>query len=176
MAKQEEDLIFNIGDRVIRFRISGIDDLDVDKILRIDYENLVAEILTFPVMVNKLGILCADMDNLYQQEKLDLSIYEAKAREKIRTKLGGEKDGKRVTLDEIDTQMTLDKVWKSKKLRMFRIYKEKEYVYSVWQSAKDKSSKLDKMSLTIKSGDINDKIIQGQLNNIGFKIRKGLIK
>lgn len=172
----QKKLVFTIGDRVIGFTVSEFDDLDIDKLLRIDYENLVAEILTFPVVVNKLGLLCADMDNLFQESKLDLSIYEAKTKEKIRQDIEEEKGGKRPTIDEIDTQLTLDKIWKLKKKKLYKTQKEKEYMYSIYNAARDKSSKLDKLSLTVRAGDIDDKIIQGQLNNIYFKIKDGIIK
>lgn len=162
---------FTIGDRVVLFRVEDFNDLDLDKLLRIDYENLVAELVTFPVVVNRLGLLCADMDNEFQQAKLELSIYEAKASDKIRN--GSEK---KLTIAEVESALTQDKIWKVKKQKMLRIQKEKEYMYSVYSAAKDKSNKLDKLSLTIRTGDIDDKIIQRQLNNVYFKIKEGAIK
>lgn len=178
MAEQRK-LKFTIGDRVVVFRTEDFDDLDIDKLLKIDYANLMAEMITFPVVVNKLGILCADMDNLFQEAKLDLSIYEAKTKDKFRGILEtSDEKGKikRPTVDEVDSALTQDKIWKVKKQKLNRILKEKEYMYSVYMSAKDKSEKLNKLSLTIKSGDVNEQIIQSQLNNVHFKIKQGLIK
>lgn len=171
----QRELKFTIGDRVVLFKVDTFTDLDLDKLLKIDYENLVAELVTFPVVVNRLGLLCADMDNEFQQSKLDLSIYEAKTNERLRDTLWEEND-KKPTIAEVESALLQDKVWKVKKKKMLRIQKEKEYMYSVYSAAKDKSNKLDKLSLTIRSGDIDDKIIQRQLNNVYFKIKEGAIK
>jgi hypothetical protein len=176
---EQRKLKFTIGDSVVIFRIEDFDDLDVDKLLKIDYSNLIAEMITFPVVVNRLGILCADMDNLFQEAKLDLSIYEAKAKDKFRDSLityDEKGKSKRPTVDEVESALLQDKIWKIKKQRLNKILKEKEYMYSVYTSAKDKSEKLNKLSLTIKSGDVNEQIIQSQLNNVYFKMKRGLIK
>lgn len=172
-------LKFTIGDKVILFRVEEFENLDLDKLLKIDYENLVAELVTFPVVVNRLGLLCADMDNEFQMAKLNLSIYEAKQKKVIRQDLifHDEKGkAKHPTINEVDDALTTDKGWKVKKMKMLRIQKEKEYMYSVYSSAKDKSHKLDKLSLTIKSGDVDMKIIQRQLNSVYFKIKDGMIQ
>lgn len=172
-------LKFTIGDKVILFRVEEFTDLDLDKLLKIDYENLIAELVTFPVVVNRLGLLCADMDNEFQMAKLNLSIFEAKRKKTLREELTftDEKDKvKKPTIDEIDSALLSDKIWKVKKLKMISVQKEKEYMYSIYSSAKDKSHKLDKLSMTIKSGDIDMKIIQRQLNSVYFKIKDGMIK
>lgn len=168
-------LKFTIGDKVILFKVDDFTDLDLDRLLKIDYENLVAELITFPVVVNRLGLLCADMDNEFQQAKLNLSIYEAKANDKLREKLWEEND-KKPTIAEVDSALLQDKMWKIKKKKMLKVQKEKEYMYSVYNAAKDKSNKLDKLSMTLRTGDIDDKIIQRQINNVYFKIKEGRIQ
>jgi hypothetical protein len=173
------ELKFAIGDKVVMFKVEDFEDIDLDKLLKIDYENLMAEMVTFPVVVNKLGLLCADMDNEFQQAKLNLSIFEAKRKKELREELEfSDEKGKvkRPTIDEVDSALITDKVWKVKKQKMLKVQKEKEYMYSIYSSAKDKSNKLDKLSLTIKSGDVDMKIIQRQLNSVYFKIKDGLIK
>lgn len=179
MAKKTLTLTF--GEKVISFKFEEFDDnLDIDKLLKIDYENLVAEILTFPVVVNKLGLLAADMDNELQQAKLNLAIYEAKRKNELREELQQYDDNgkpKRAPgVDEVESAMQIEAKWKIMKKKIFKADKEKEYIYSVYSSAKDKSNKLDKLSLTVKTGDIDDKIIQKQLNNVYFKMKDGKIK
>jgi phosphoenolpyruvate-protein kinase (PTS system EI component) len=177
MSKRE--LKFTIGDKVLIFKVQEFDDLDLDKLLRIDYDNLVAELVTFPVVVNKLGLLAVDMDNELQESKLDLSIFEAKRKKELREELEtSDEKGKmkKPTIDEVDSALLSDPKWKVKKKVFLKIQKEKEYMYTIYQSAKDKSNKLDKLSMTLRTGDIDDKIIQQQLNNVYFKIKDGRIK
>jgi len=152
-------------------------NVNLDKLLKIDYGNLVAEMLTFPVVVNKLGLLVADMDNQIQLAKLNLSIKESKLKKKIRNKLAArDEKGKKPTISEVEDAMITNKIWIKSKIDYIDTIKKKEYMYSIYESAKDKSRKLDKLSLTIKTGDIDDKIIQRQLNNVYFRIKDGLIK
>lgn len=177
MSKRE--LKFTVGDKVLLFKIQEFDDLDLDKLLRIDYDNLVAELVTFPVVVNKLGLLAVDMDNELQEAKLDLSIFEAKRKKELREELEtSDEKGKmkKPTIDEVDSALLSDPKWKVKKKVFLKVQKEKEYMYTIYQSAKDKSNKLDKLSMTLRPGDVDDKIIQQQLNNVYFKIKDGRIK
>ena len=179
MSDTKKDLIFNIGEKVVKFSVGEFNDLDIDTILKIDYTNLIAEMITFPVVVNRIGLLAADMDNELQQVKLDLLIYEAKRKNELRDNLSSSDDKGKVknpTIDEVNSALYLDKIWKVKKTKLNRIEKEKEYMYSIYTSAKDKSNKLDKLSLTIKSGDVDHTMIQKQLNSVYFKIKDGLIK
>ena len=173
-------LIFNLGDKVVKFTVQDFaKNVEIDKLLKIDYGNLVAELVTFPVVVNKLGLLAAQMDNQVQISKLNLSITEAKLKEKIRKKLtfiDDKNKRKNPTISEVEGAMITNKLWIKKKTDYITTIKEKEYMYSFYESAKDKSRKLDKLSLTLKTGDIDMKIIQRQLNNVYFKIKDGFIK
>jgi hypothetical protein len=177
MASKE--LLFTIGDKVVKFKVGDFNDIDIDKILKIDYANLVAELITFPVVVNKLGLLAADMDNEFQQAKLNLLIYESKRKNELRDHLASSDEKGKVknpTVDEVNSALYLDKIWKAKKIKVNAVEKEKEYMYSIYLSAKDKSNKLDKLSMTLRAGDVDLEIIQKQMNNIYFKIKDGLVK
>jgi len=57
------------------------EELNIDKILRIDYPNLIPEILTFPAILNKLGILLANAENDLKETELDYRIWKAKIKE-----------------------------------------------------------------------------------------------
>ena len=80
------------------------DEIDVDELMTIHYENLVGEIITFPVVVNRLGLLLADAERALAETKLNCEIMEAKVREEIRTALNDEEDRKKpATVDEVNT-------------------------------------------------------------------------
>lgn len=170
------ELRFTMGDNVIQFKLDDFEDnMDLDKLLKIDYSNLLAELITFPVVVNRFGLLAAEMDGILQEEKLNLSIYEAKAKERIRNEFGSDPDKKRYTVGEVDDALLMDKIWQKKKQKFNRVTKEKEFMYSIYQSAKDKSHKLDKLSMSLKFGDMDEQILQSQLNKVYFNIKKGTI-
>lgn len=67
-------------------------EIDVDDLMAIHYDNLVGEIITFPVVVNRLGLLLADAERSLAETKLNCAIVEAKLREEIRILLNTEED------------------------------------------------------------------------------------
>lgn len=168
------------GDRIIKINLNDFDkNVDVDNLLKIDYANLVAEMITFPVVVNRFGILVADMDNKIAEAKLDLEIYTAKAKRNLRRELIEVDDkgkNKNPTIGEVDDALLKDKVWQSKKKQTFEVQKERDYINSIYWSAKDKSTKLDKLSLSIQPGDVDERLIQKEINGISMKISAGLMK
>lgn len=148
------------------------DEIDVDELMTIHYENLVGEIITFPVVVNRLGLLLADAERALAETKLNCEIMEAKVREEIRTALNDEEDRKKpATVDEVNTAVYQSPVYKANKLKLFEAQKTRDYVASLLFSAKDKSSKLDKLSLSIPAGDIEEHLLQSKANSV-MKVRK----
>lgn len=174
MKSSRNKMVFTFGDDVIEFNVGEFeDDLDLDKLLKIDYSNLMAEILTFPVVVNRLGLLAAQMDNEVKQSKLNLEVFEAKQKARIREEWEG---AKKPTNDEIDSLLMTNVKVIAKKKMLNDLTRDKEYLYTIYSSAKDKSEKLNKLSLTIKVGDVDDQIIQSQLNKVYFRIKQGRMK
>lgn len=166
---------FSIGDRIIQFKFNDFDDeVDVDKILKIDYGNLLAELLVFPVVVNRLGILAAEMDNEVSQAKLDFSVFKAKESERLRISLQDE-NGKRPTIAEVEDALIQQAKYRIKYKQFNKVIKEKEYIYSIYMSAKDKSKKLDRLSTSLRGEDLDEATIQKQMNSIYFKLQKGKI-
>ena len=175
----ESTVTLNFGDKVVNLSVNIFDDeVDIDSLLKIDYANLIAEMITFPVIVNKFGMLVADMDNKLAEAKLDLDIYSSKRKESLRNSLSEQDDKgkvKKPTLDELDSALIGDKVFQLKKRKTFTAQKERDYVNSIYWAAKDKSDKLDKLSLSIQPGDIDVKTIQRSMNGIAIKFKNNVM-
>lgn len=166
-------MVFNFGDKVIEFKVGEFgDDLDIDKILKIDYGNLMAEILTYPVVVNRFGLLAAEMDNVVKQSKIDLEVFEAKQKNRIRDEWDG---SKKPTVDEVESELISNVKHIAKRRTYNNLIRDKEYLYTIYSAAKDKSEKLNKLSLSIRTGDFDESMIQSQLNKVYFNIKKGRI-
>lgn len=177
----ENNLTLNFGDKVIRFKMDDFEeDMDIDNLMRIDYSNLVAELITFPVAVNKLGILAAEMDSELRLAKLNLKIKESKIRQQVREELSFDEDEKRKpknpTVQEVEDGMLTNKVFIQASKKFIQTEKERDYINSLYDAAKDKSRKLDKLSFTLEAGDINEALVQRQLNKIQYRIKDGRIK
>jgi hypothetical protein len=150
------------------------EDIDVDSLLQIDMTNFIGEVITFPVVVNRLGVLLADMDSSLSELKLNLEIQESKVRERLRLKK--EQIGEKApTVEMLNTAVISDGLYQTLKRNQIRKQKERDYINSIFWSAKDKSNKLDKLSLTVNVSDIPDSLIEGKINNVLIKKTKKLI-
>ena len=55
--------VIKIKDKTYFLKFDDFDEnVDVDSLLKIDYGNLLGELVTFPVVVNRFGVLLADAE------------------------------------------------------------------------------------------------------------------
>jgi hypothetical protein len=164
-----------LGKKTYQFSFNDFDeeDVDIESLLKIDYSNLIGEMITFPIWVNRFGNMLAEAESSVSESKLNLNVHEAKLKEKYRLEI--QNAGGKATVDAISAYVLADKSY----IALFKAYinsqKTRDYISSIFWSAKDKSSKLDKLSLSIQPGDINPVSIEGRINNIVIKSRKNLI-
>ena len=163
--------IINVGGQTLAIVYEEFDEkVDLDNLLKIDYSNLMGEIITFPIIVNRFGLLLADAESAVAEAKLTLEIYEAKAKERFRVQLLGENGGKNPTVDASNSAVIQDKGYQQMKRKFIDAQKVRDYLNSAFWSAKDKSAKLDKLSLTIQDGELPDEVLERRVN--GIKVKK----
>lgn len=163
--------IINVGGQTLAIVYEEFDEkVDLDSLLKIDYSNLMGEIITFPIIVNRFGLLLADAESAVAEAKLTLEIYEAKAKERFRVQLVGENGGKNPTVDALNSAVIQDKGYQQMKRKYIDAQKVRDYLNSAFWSAKDKSAKLDKLSLTIQDGELPDGVLERRVN--GIKVKK----
>lgn len=177
------NITINIGDKKLIATtglFDDIDDFNIDRILSIDYRNLIKEVLTFPVILNRLGFLVVQSENEVREAELDLRIWKAKKRKKVRKDFEDDivsKDSsrKKYTLDEVDDAMRSDPMYKVKYSTVYRRQKNFEYVNSIYWAAKAKSDTLLKLSLSlqhdIQSDNIDVSDLVGEFNSVELNIR-----
>nr|DAO60402.1 MAG TPA: hypothetical protein [Caudoviricetes sp.] len=162
--------IISIGENTYKLVFDDFDDgVDLDNLLKIDYSNLIGEIVTFPIIVNKFGLLLADAESQVSEVKLSVDVYESKAKERLRIKLQEENGGKNPTIDALNSAVIQDKGYQAMRRKLIEVQKVRDYVNSAFWAAKDKSEKLSKLSLTVQNGEIPDEMLQGKINNIVIK-------
>lgn len=170
-----EKKVITIGGQTYVLRFDDFDeDVDIDSLLKIDYSNLIGELITFPVIVNRFGKLLAEAESQVALAKLNLEVTEAKLKESIRVKLT-DRNGKAPSVDAVNSAVTLEKSYQAMRRNFIEKQKTRDYMNSIFWSAKDKSAKLDKLSLTIQPNDLPDSVIEGRVNNVLIKRTKKLI-
>ncbi len=169
-----ETKVLNIGGVNYKLSIETFDEdevTDIDSLLKIDYSNLIGEMVTFPVIVNKLGIMLADAESAVSEAKLNKEIYEAKLKEKLRIELADANKGKAPTVEQLNNATVSDKAYQALCKKHIASQKARDYMLTIYLSAKDKSEKLNKLSLSVQPGDVTDSMLEGRIN--GIVIKKG---
>lgn len=180
----QEKITVNFGEKIISLTLTSFDtDIDMDDILRIDYSNILGEVLTFPVIVNRIGVLRAEMENAVSEQKMEVEVYGAKLSEMFRknkskseTDSGGNKKVKAPTIQELENLVLLDEGYQLKRKRLFKVTKDYQFLDSLYWAAKDKSKKLDFCSNSLKPEDFENDIVSGTINGVKIKIHEKLIK
>lgn len=147
--------------------------LEIDDILRIDYSNIMGEILTFPLMFNRIANFKAEMENAVSEAKLDLEVFEAQLFEEHKKSLVGKEE--KPTEANIKAAIQRDTRYSVKKKWYFKVQKDLAYMDSLYWSAQSKDTKLNRFSEKIRPEDFEKELLEDTINGIYIKISKALI-
>ena len=158
-----------LKDRELRLVSKGLpDDFDIDRILKIDYTNLEAELVTIPILMNNVGLLLADMDSEVRLAELKLKKEKAKLAEQGREAIKEDKNGKAATNDEtleyVRSQISYDVL--NRKLSS-AIYK-RDVINSIYWSIKSKQEILQNLSKSMNFGDFQDALVRNSIREINY--------
>lgn len=163
------------GGKVAVLTIQEFDtDVDVDDILRIDYGNIMGEILTFPLLYNRIANLRAEVESLVQHTKMDVDIYEAQLREEKRKSLQAASD-KRITDTEVESAVKLDARYAAKKKELFQVQKNFAYMDALYWSAQSKDTKLNRLSEKLRPDEFERELVEDTINGIMIKVSRPVI-
>lgn len=168
--------VIQIGDTTYKLLFDDFDeDMEIDSLLKIDYSNIVGELVTFPVIVNRFGCLLAEAESKAAEAKLNLEVFEAKTKEHLRIELAEANGGKNPTVEALGNAVLMNKAYQSLRRQLIEAQKTRDYINSVFWASKDKSSKLEKLSMSVLNGDIPDSVIEGRVNSVLIKKTKKII-
>lgn len=185
MAKKiehnKEKITIELSSRMVVLSITNYDtDIDTDDLINIHHHNIIGEILTFPVQMNRIGNLKAEVENLVAETKLDFDIFQANQEEKMRKQLTTSSDAdtkgnikiNKPTKDEVENAVLMSPEYKVKKRHLFSVQKNLAYVESLYWAAKDKSNKLDAFSAKLKPEEFEKDIVEQTLNGVEILVRR----
>lgn len=175
MNNKEKIVIHLKGDKIAVLSIQEFDsELDIDDILRIDFSNMMGEILTFPLMFNRIANFKAEMEHNVSVAKLEMEVFEAQLFEEHRKSLVAKSE--KPTEAAIKAAVTSDPRWGIKKSNFFKIQKDLAYMDSLYWSAKSKDGKLDAFSHKIRPEDFERELLEDTINGIQIKLSKKVIQ
>lgn len=146
-------------------------DIDTESLLKIDYHNVIGEVLTFPVVFNRIANMKAEMSNIVAEEKLDFEVFEAQLYKDHQQKLMalGEK---KPSIKDVEASVLLDPKFVLKKKKFLSRQRDFEYLDSLYWSAQSKDTKLNRLSEKIKPEDFENELLEGTINGVVVKMTK----
>lgn len=172
-----EKRIIQIGGNTYKLIFDNFDeDVNIDSLLKIDYSNLIGELVTFPVILNRFGILLAEAESQVAETKLNMDVYEAKNKERLRIELAEQNNGKAPTVEALNNAVVSNKAYQAMKRKYIEVVKTRDYINSIFWAVKDKS---DKISSLLKQSEITleTDVMPERINGIFIKKQnKQLIK
>lgn len=165
---------FNYNDRIITLVIAEFDEeLNLDRLAYIDLNNLLAEIVTFPTILNRLGNMEAMAADKLRQAELSKRIAEAQFKNALRETTSPNKDAKGNDRGWTEGQATdkwySSKLYKAKRTAVNTSQFRHELIKSAYWACKSKSDKLDTLSRQIGADDL-ESIKSTVINGIRIKI------
>lgn len=162
--QQSERTIIHLKTKslVLVIKDFGSSDINVEDLLQIHTFNLIADIITFPVLFNRIGNIKAEIDNLLRETQFDFKIFEAQKYEEHKKKLIG--IGEKATETGIDMAIKRDPAYKVKMFEVFSVQRQAEIVDALYWSAKSKDKKLEVMSAKLKPEEFEKEILEMAVN------------
>lgn len=170
--QEKEKTIIHLKNKVLTLEIKdfGSSEIAIEDLLQVDMNNIVADIITFPVIFNRIANIKAEIDDLLREKQFDFSVFEAQLYEEHKKKLL--KDGEKATETSIDMSIKRDPKYKVKKMSVFEVQRQADIVDGLYWSAKSKDKKLDNISAKIQPQEFEKDILEGTINSVMIRSHK----
>ena len=184
MSDDKSILIIDLPTRSVKLILPTFDmDMDVDDILKIDYSNVIGELLTFPVIMNRIGVLKAEQEDVVRKAKMSTEIYEAQLKQQYYRTLATEKTLstgankgtvklQAPTADQVASRVLMDSNYQLKQENYSSRQKDLSLLESWYWAAKSKDDNLKRISMHLKPEEYEKEIIEGVVNGIMIKNTK----
>jgi hypothetical protein len=145
-------------------------EFNMDDMLTIRYDNIFGEIITIPVLENRVGRLVSELREYKKQQALKLDIKEAEVRKLYRNESSSE-GRKKPTIQEENDHILLDPVIRNLRYKMIRIEKDVEDLESFYDAVKSKAFKLNNLSKSLQPEEFEKEMLEGAVNNVMIRMR-----
>ena len=170
-------------DKVLRMEVKQFEDDDniqIEQLLKINFTRIKAEALTFPVILNRLGLLVADAERVVKEKQLEFEVWEAKTKGEIREGLRERKRAEKLTDDDIKSMLYMElygrPTYAVKKRQIINAEHNYEVVKAFFWNAKDKSEKINVLLDKAQPDDIQLEELVGEINGIKLSAKDKVMK
>lgn len=151
--------------------IQDIDsNIDVDELVKIDYSNIMGELLTFAVIKNRIGLLKAEAEAMVSEMKFEMKKTEARLFKKWKLKLS--ENSTKPTEAAINASVVLDEEYQESMIQLIDVQKSYSIMESIYWAANEKSEKLKLISDKLKPEEFTFEIVNASINGVLIKQAK----
>lgn len=158
------------SDRTLLLKYDSLEDqdeVDINRIVKIDFANIPAELVTIPVLLAQFSIYISELNEKVNLAKLNMEIKEAELSTEFREAY------KEETGKELSNEKTKDKILMSVKFKMvkklyFMALKDQEIMNGVYWSLKSKDDKLSRLASSMNLGDAIETMLDFRLKKFNY--------
>lgn len=167
-----ESTIIHLKNKTLKLDIKDFGDsaIDTEELLQVDMNNIIADIVTFPVLFNRISNIKADVDELLRHEQLDFIILEAQLYEEHKKIILAA--GDKATENSVDMAVKRDPRFIAKKRKIITVQKEADVIDGLYWSAKSKDQKLNTISAKVQPDDFEKEVLEGTINSVMIRSYK----
>jgi hypothetical protein len=143
------------------------DEVDINRIVKIDFSNIPAELVTIPVLLAQFSIYLSELNEKVNLAKMNMEIAEAELSVEFR-EAHKEETGK-----DLSNEKTKDKIMTSAKYKLqrrlyFKAMKDQEIMNGVYWSLKSKDDKLSRLASSMNLGDAVETMLEFKLRRFNY--------
>lgn len=174
----------SIGGKVITLKYDNFDEeIDLDQVTRIDHSNLYGDAVTISALMNRMGILRAEAEEIQSSKKVARNIYEAELKSRFRRQAsenGGKinfTDGSTIKITEsaLTELITLDPTYQQREAEYIEATKNYGVVDSLFWALKSKDQKLNNIVSGVTPEEFVNELIEGKVNGMFIKKRESIV-
>jgi hypothetical protein len=166
MQNHNETLVIEFDGKMYTLLINDFEDqIDIQSYLKIDYANIIGEVLTFPVIINQISNLKADIEEVVSTKKLALDIKKANLEKDYKT----QRSGTKTTNADVESHIILDEGFQTLSKQLIKYQKHLRYLEGFYWSAQSKMSSLMKMTDKMLPTEFTQEILEKSVNNVLIK-------
>lgn len=143
-------------------------EIDTEDLLQVDYNNIIGDIITFPVLFNRISLLKAEIESIEAEVSLDTHIYVAQLTEECRKDFV--KKGVKTSLQLIENTVMMTAEYRVKKMFLIDVKRQSKIIDGLYWAAKEKAKKLDVISAKLRPEEFEMELVDAVLNTV--KIRQ----
>lgn len=147
------------------------EEIDLSRLIFIDYMNLSAEIATFGIVFAGIGFEVADLKKEVSIAELNLKIYKSTTKKNVREEYAAVK--KRLNMDEVDDLTRITSEYKVRNIQHINAKHRLDSIESLYWSMRSKDEKLMKLAMSISTQDFKNDLMNTSVKEINYvKLRK----